>query len=66
MDDDTMKELRTMLATHAHVVRCMATLMKMNVANDNARAKGKDDRYDAASFADVEHELREYAQELSC
>ena len=65
MDEETMTELKAMLASHANVVRCMAAVHKMRVANDNARAKGKDDVYGPSSFEQIETELKGYAEELA-
>lgn len=65
MEDEELQELRRMLSAHANVVRCMATLNKMSVANDNARSKGEDDPYGPGNFAEVESEVQEYVEELA-
>lgn len=65
MDEDTIAELKRLLCAHANSVRCLATLHKMRVANDNARSNGEEDRYGADDFADIEKEASRHAEELA-
>jgi|2_EtaG_2_1085320.scaffolds.fasta_scaffold07230_3 hypothetical protein len=58
MDEDTIEEVKVVVATHAKVIACLACLEGMKLENENARATGEDDVHTPEDFFKLEKSLK--------
>ena len=65
MDEDTIDEVKGIVATHAKVIACLACLEGMKLENENARATGEDDVHSPGSFFDLEKSLKTLSNGLA-
>jgi hypothetical protein len=65
MDEDTIEEVKAIVATHAKVIACLSCLEGMKLENENARSTGDDDLHSPGDFFKLEKTLKTLSNGLA-